>query len=66
MMNKSKIDWCDGHPRKTYKDDFMEKFPKRKTDDYHLRLCRDLLYGVGSGDCDSNCKSCWESPMEEE
>lgn len=69
FVNKTILEWCDNHPRKTYKDDFMEKFPKRdthETEDWYLRLCRDLLYGIGSDDCDSNCKSCWESPMEEE
>lgn len=69
MVRANLPEWCDNHPRKTYKDDFMEKFPKRdthETEDWYPRLCRDLLYGIGSDDCDSNCKSCWESPMEEE
>ena len=63
--------WSDEHPRKTYLQDFFEKFPKAELDsDGTPFACRKKLYGgVRPNDkrCDRReaCKNCWNEPMEE-
>lgn len=56
------------HHKKTYLDDFKEKFPNAKTwdKDYDSRptICRNTLYGNVIGKC-RNCKECWNEPMIE-
>lgn len=51
---------------KTYKDDFMAKFPKCKLEEYEI--CRSDLYS--DGECAekrsaNDCYDCWHEPMEE-
>ena len=63
--------WSDEHPKKTYIQDFLEKFPKAQIDsDGSPFACRKKLYGgVRPNDkrCDrrETCKNCWNEPMEE-
>lgn len=64
--------WSDEHPRKTYAQDFFEKFPKAQSNsDGTPFVCRERIYGgIHSAtleDCDYTgaCKNCWNEPMEE-
>lgn len=57
--------WSKNHPRKTYMQDFFEKFPNaKKYDDGTLRDCRNNIYG-NAKDCSGRyCDVCWNEPME--
>ena len=63
--------WSDEQQKKTYMQDFFEKFPKAQLDsDGTPFACRKKLYGgVRPNDkrCDRReaCKNCWNEPMEE-
>ena len=63
--------WSDKCSKKTYAQDFFEKFPKAQPDsDGTPFACRKKLYGgVRPNDkrCDRReaCKNCWNEPMEE-
>ena len=68
--------WSDEHPKKTYAQDFFEKFPKAKGGiDGTPFLCRQRIYGgvplKGAEweceECDytGTCKDCWNEQMEE-
>ena len=63
--------WSDEHSKKTYMQDFFEKFPKAQIDsDGTPFACRKRIYGgVRPKDkkCDRReaCKNCWNEPMEE-
>lgn len=61
--------WSDEQPKKTYAQDFFEKFPKaRRNSDGTPFVCRERIYG---GECPvlecDECwnKECWNEPMEE-
>lgn len=59
--------WLAEHPephRKTYKDDFMEKFPNTKKDSKgDPASCRGHVYGM---ECpERSCEKCWNAPMPE-
>ena len=64
--------WSNEHPKKTYAQDFFEKFPdapKDKSDKSECPgACRNMIYGGGCPkmklrvDC---CYECWNEPMEE-
>ena len=56
--------WSDEHPKKTYAQDFLEKFPKAQSDsDGNPYVCRQTIYG---GECpDMECDECWNELMEE-
>lgn len=62
------LKWCDEHPekRKTYRQDFLEKFPNTRVFDSHPpEGCREAIYG-----CSVNCKAitcheCWNEVMPE-
>lgn len=61
--------WSDEQPKKTYAQDFFEKFPKaRSNSDGTPFVCRERIYG---GECPvlecDECwnKECWNEPMEE-
>ena len=65
--------WSDEHPKKTYVQDFFEKFPKAQSnsDGTPLFVCRKRIYGglpTKSEECDYTgaCKKCWNEPMEDE
>ena len=63
--------WSDEHPKKTYAQDFFEKFPKAQSNsDGTPFVCRKTIYGRARPkfeDCDytGTCKNCWNEPMEE-
>ena len=55
--------WSKEHPIKTYKDDFLEKFPNAVIAE---NICRYHVYKTGG--CDGftgDCELCWNEPMEE-
>lgn len=56
--------WSDEHPKKTYAQDFFEKFPKAQSDlDEAPYVCRQTIYGE---ECPNiECYDCWNEPMEE-
>lgn len=60
--------WSDEHPKKTYAQDFMEKFPdapkcKSFNNGGCPSACRMRIYG---GKCpEIECAECWNEPMEE-
>lgn len=64
--------WSDEHPKKTYAQDFFEKFPKAQSnsDGTPLFVCRKRIYGgIDSApleECNYTeaCKNCWNEPME--
>lgn len=63
--------WSDEHPKKTYAQDFFEKFPKAKPDKEGVpRSCRANCYGGScqysavSGAGPAPCKACWNEEME--
>lgn len=59
--------WEKEHPQKTYKDDFLEKFPNVKLshNGYPICSCRNLIYsGEGCPKPFPDCKACWNEPME--
>ena len=63
--------WSDKQPKKTYAQDFFERFPKAQSgSDGTPFVCRKTIYGeVPPKDerCDRRgaCKNCWNEPMEE-
>ena len=63
--------WSDEHPKKTYAQDFFEKFPKAQSgSDGTPFVCRKTIYGEvppRNERCDRRgaCKNCWNEPMEE-
>ena len=59
--------WSDEHPKKTYAQDFFEKFPDAPRDELYKKrypwVCRAGIYG---GECPRiECDECWNEPMEE-
>ena len=64
--------WSDEHPRKTYAQDFFEKFPKAPNDKLakseYPDACRNMIYGGGCPKIDpeiDSCYECWNELMEE-
>ena len=64
--------WSDEHSRKTYAQDFFEKFPDAPKDksakSEYPDACRDMIYGGGCPKIDQEidcCYECWNEPMEE-
>ena len=59
--------WSDEHSRKTYAQDFFEKFPNAPKDESVKEkcpsACRNRIYGGGCPDIE--CDECWNEPMEE-
>lgn len=65
--------WSNEHPKKTYAQDFFEKFPKAQRNwDGTPFVCRKRIYGgIHSAtleDCDYTraCYRCWSEPMNDE
>ena len=59
--------WAEEHPAKTYKDVFLEKFPKATILDGNTTLiCKNNVFGA-SYDClrMSSCEKCWNKPYKE-
>lgn len=71
IVNRVK-DWAADHPekkRKTYAEDFREKYPNANLwdSDYPLGLCRKKLYGqpLCEMKCrETTCSACWSEEME--
>lgn len=62
--------WSDEHPKKTYIQDFFEKFPKAQSkSDGTPYVCRKITYGgkCPGIECDPGieCYECWNELMEE-
>ena len=59
--------WSDEHPKKTYVQDFFEKFPDAPKDksakSEYPDACRNMIYGGGCPNIE--CDECWNEPMEE-
>ena len=51
---------------KTYKDVFLEKFPKAKTMKGFPQLCRHNVYGGKEKCLWDSCEECWNQPYPEE
>ena len=65
--------WSDEHPKKTYAQDFFEKFPKAQSNsDGTPFVCRKRIYGgihsATSEGCDDTraCYRCWSEPLNDE
>lgn len=63
--------WAQEHPekrRKTYAEDFKQKYPKGLTINGIPSYCRETLYKVGGRQlCDEKsgqCEACWNEEME--
>ena len=63
--------WSDEHPKKTYAQDFFEKFPDAPKDEAVKGkcpwACRIGIYGGGCPKIDPKidcCYECWNEPME--
>lgn len=57
--------WAKEHPVKTYAQDFFEKHPNARKDEFgRPKICREDIYGGGCRD-DNNCVDCWNEPMED-
>lgn len=59
--------WSKEHPRKTYKDVFLEKFPQAPLSKYEIpRACVTMIFGDThfrneKGDCiEKCCIDCWD------
>lgn len=58
--------WSNEHPKKTYAQDFFEKFPDaprlETAKDGYPDACRSTIY---AGKCPgAGCEECWNEPME--
>lgn len=64
--------WSDEHLKKTYAQDFFEKFPKAQSgSDGTPFVCRKTIYGEKHSTLENcgytgACKNCWNEPMEEQ
>lgn len=57
--------WSKEHPVKTYRDDFLEKFPKAHTDaSGDPVICRNNVYGLEDCESEIRCEDCWNMEME--
>lgn len=57
--------WSDEHPRKTYKDDFLEKFPNASKGEIgYPAAIPCVIYKSNNFYCKHNCKECWDKVME--
>ena len=60
--------WSAEHPSKTYKQDFLEKYPNAKMydNDYPVACLGNLGYKqIPESYCiDASCKDCWNREME--
>lgn len=63
--------WSNEHPKKTYAQDFFEKFPKaQRYSDGSPVICRKIIYGEIRPPFENcyytrACYRCWNKPMEE-
>ena len=59
--------WSNEHPKKTYAQDFFEKFPKAQSNsDGSPIICKEIIYGgFNNYICAKSCYECWNEPTEE-
>lgn len=63
--------WADEHRGKTYKDDFLEKYPDATIQNEMPVLCRNALYKEKQNKCTvgclyiEECAKCWNEPLPE-
>ena len=64
---KSLQKWSDERSKKTYAQDFFEKFPKAQSNsDGSPIICKEIIYGgFNNYICTESCYECWNKPMEE-
>lgn len=62
--NKIILEWCDENSQRTYKDDFLEKFPNIKMYSGFPIVCRNYIYSIEKKCRDGNCVNCWNETME--
>ena len=60
--------WSDEHPKKTYAQDFFEKFPDaprcKSANGRYPSACRKAIY---DGKCPgAGCEECWNEPLNDE
>lgn len=64
--------WSDEHPKKTYAQDFFEKFPNAQSySDGSPVVCRKIIYGEIRPPFENcyytgACYKCWNEPMNDE
>lgn len=60
--------WLDGHPMKTRKQNFLEKFPNAKllNDGMPNACCVDIGYNEDCVTCKLKCVDCWNKPIDED
>lgn len=64
--------WSNEHPKKTYAQDFFEKFPKAQSySDGSPVICRKIIYGEIRPPFENcyytrACYKCWNEPMNDE
>lgn len=64
--------WSNEHPKKTYAQDFFEKFPKAQSySDGSPVMCRKIIYGETRPPFENcyytgACYRCWNEPMNDE
>lgn len=64
--------WSNEHPKKTYAQDFFEKFPKAQSySDGSPVICRKIIYGEIRPPFENcyytgACYRCWNEPMNDE
>lgn len=64
--------WSDEHPKKTYVQDFFEKFPDAQScSDGSPFVCRERIYGgihstLENCDYTGACYRCWNEPLNDE
>lgn len=63
-VNELILKWCKEHPAKTYKDDFLKKFPNCDFDEGR-NICRKVIYDYGErfSCAGRECKDCWNEPI---
>lgn len=70
MQNLRK--WSDEHPKKTYAQDFFEKFPKAQSGSDGIPfVCRKRIYDgthptFENGNYTGACYKCWNEPLNDE
>ena len=66
--------WSTEHPQRTRSQDFLEKYPDAEVlpDGQPVICCARLGYreycgkSFGGDDCFSQCRDCWNTPVEED
>lgn len=70
ILNEDILKWCKEHPPKTYKEDFLEKFPNAQVCDYDTPIvCKADVYGTCKCKYPQKiseiCYGCWDTSMED-